>query len=283
MLRSLAVSRRFFASNISQNKASIPVSHTTRRGLDYAPPKSPFVPSSPAEIAVKPPTSSPPTQRTPFQMMKLPLTQLLAPIVGKGPAKKIARDMEGLFSKSFPPLPSTSPSMNRPLFNPLSSFSSLSSLNVQVLEREAGDNKPFRAKATVTDPAATIKVEVVKNSLSGLSSMIISSDLSSTTHSDDRRVDGQLVKLSRFTKQREASMIPLPPWVDAATLSASSIADGKEILIEAKPLSAKSSNNNMIPKMTEAVPISSSTMASPASIDLSSTPPEWKDGWMVGP
>ena len=192
-------------------------------------------------------------------------------------------DMEGLFSKSFPPLPSTSPSMNRPLFNPLSSFSSLSSLNVQVLEREAGDNKPFRAKATVTDPAATVKIEVVKNSLSGLSSMIISSDLSSTTHSDDRRVDGQLFKLTRFTKQREASMIPLPSWVDAATLSASSIADGKEILIEAKPLSAKSSNNNMIPKMTEAVPISSSTMASPASIDLSSTPPEWKDGWMVGP
>jgi len=278
MLRSLAVSRRFFASNISQSKASIPVSHTTRRGLDYASPKSPFVPSSLAEIAVKPspPTSSPPTtQRTPFQMMKLPLTQLLAPIVGKGSAKKIARDMEGLFSKSFPPLSPSLPS--------LPPFSSHSSLNVQVLEREAGDNKPFRAKATIADPAANVKVEVIKNSLSGLSSMIISSDLSSTTHSDDRRVDGQLFKLSRFTKQREASIVPLPSWVDAATLSASSIADGKEILIEAKPLSAKSSDDSVIPKMTEAVPISSSTMASPASIDSTSTPPEWKDGWMVGP
>jgi len=113
--------------------------------------------------------------------------------------------------------------------------------------------------------------------------MIISSDLSSTTHSDDRRVDGQLFKLSRFTKQREASIVPLPSWVDAATLSALSIAGGKEILIEAKPLGAKSSDNSVIPKMTEAVPISSSTMASPASTDSSSTPPEWKDGWMVGP
>ena len=87
----------------------IPVSYTTH-GLDYGKPKSPYVPLSSSETLpvsrvgvekVQVPSIN--HHSTPFQMMKLPLTQLLAPIVGKGQAKKITRDMEGLFSLSTPP------------------------------------------------------------------------------------------------------------------------------------------------------------------------------------
>ena len=239
--------RRFFSTQIKEAN-----SVATRRGLDYAQPKSPFVPFSPSELAVKAasPASTTPS-RTPFQMMKLPLTHLLAPIVGKGQAKRIARDIEGLFD--FPGLPPSIPP----------------SLSVQVLEREAGDNKPFRAKVLVADPAAIVKIEVIKNSLSGQSSMMISSDLSSTTRSN-----GHLVNLS----SKSESLILLPSWVDASSLSASSSANGKEIFVEAKPMIMKVS----IPKLTEAVPNSASTIASAASSNVTTPPSEWKDGWSAG-
>lgn len=263
----------------------IPVSYTTH-GLDYGKPKSPYVPLSSSEtlpvsrVGVEkvqvPSAPSVNHHSTPFQMMKLPLTQLLAPIVGKGQAKKITRDMEGLFSLSTPPFLPTHVSSFIASTSPSSPSSPSPSLNLRVLDQESLSKQQFfRVKATISDPAAIVKVEVLKSSNPSFSnsnsaSLLVSVESSSSSHQEG----GNSVKMSHFIKQREVNAIPLPDWVDPETLTATSISNGREILMEAK------TKKTPPPKMLDAVPITSSISSTPSEM---TTPPEWKDGWMVGP
>jgi hypothetical protein len=268
----------FFSIIRSKNRffshTRIPVSYTTH-GLDYGKPKSPYTPLSSSETL---PVSRVGVEKvqfpsvnhhsTPFQMMKLPLTQLLAPLVGKGPAKKIAHDMEGLLSLSTPPFLPTQVSLSSS--SSLSPSSPSPSLNLRVLDQESlSKQQSFRIKATVSDPAAIVKVEVLKSS-NASTSLLVSLEKNSSSHQER----GNSVKMSHFIKQREVNSIPLPDWVDPETLTATSISNGHEIIIEAK------TKKSLPTKMLDAVPITSSISSTPSEM---TTPPEWKDGWMIGP